>query len=64
VGGTYKLNDGFAKRWIGDPQPGGFTLLMYPDRKFMQLVRYPEIAQSILLGEIARRDQPALQSAA
>jgi len=54
VGGTYKLFDGFSKRWVGDPQPGGFTLLMYPNRKHMTLCRYPEDAADIILGKIAR----------
>lgn len=54
VGGTYKLMDGFSKRWNGDAQPGGFTVLLYPDKKFMQLCRYPEVAQDILMGKIAR----------
>ena len=54
VCGTYKCDDGFRKRWVGDPQPGGFTLLMYPDRKLMQLCRYPDLAADIILGKIAR----------
>lgn len=54
VCGTMKLLDGFRKRWVGDPQPGGFTLLMYPDRKLMQLCRYPDLAADIILGKIAR----------
>lgn len=57
VGGTYKLFDSFGKRWVGDAQPGGFTLLMYPDRKLMQLCRYPELAADIILGKIARLKQ-------
>lgn len=54
VGGTYKLLDGFSKRWIGDAQPAGYTILLYPDRKHMQLCRYPEDAQDIIMGKIAR----------
>jgi hypothetical protein len=64
VGGTYKLRDGYAKRWYGDPQPGGFTLLMYPDRKHMQLCRYPDDARDVILGRIALQAQAAQERAA
>lgn len=55
IGGTYKLYDKFRQLWGDDAHPGGITVLLYPDRKFVQPCRYPDIAQDILLGKIARR---------
>jgi hypothetical protein len=47
-GGTYKLYDGFRKRWDGNPHRGGFTILLYPDRKEMGLCRTPQAAARLM----------------
>ena len=46
--------DSWGAKYNGDAAPGGFTILFYPDRKYMQLCRYPEDAADIILGKIAR----------
>jgi hypothetical protein len=53
VGGTYKLYDTFRKRWVGDTARGGFTVVLWPDKKDMMLFRDPIKASEYLLGRIA-----------
>jgi len=51
VGGTYKRVDGWAGKWgmttLGMP---GYTLLLWPDRKRMDVIRDPQTARQIMRG--------------
>ncbi len=53
VGGTYKRKDSWAGKW-GMTTPGmpGYTLLLWPDQKRMDVIRDPQTARQVMRGLI------------
>ncbi|OQA80012.1 MAG: hypothetical protein BWY29_01087 [Microgenomates group bacterium ADurb.Bin238] len=53
VGGTYKTQDSYGKKWgMGSVGLPGYTLLLWPDSKHVEVSRTPEVAQDFLLSQI------------
>jgi hypothetical protein len=54
VGGTYKTHDPMGRRW-GLDQSGmpGITVILWPDQHMFEIVKTPEVAQALILGQIA-----------
>lgn len=50
IGGTYKVNDAFRKKWAGSPDRAGFTVVLWPHTKKMLLFREPSDAKQYILG--------------
>jgi len=57
TGGTYKLDDHFGKKWGHTPEPPGYTVLLYPYQKKMQLCRTPEFASDTIINAIRNREE-------
>lgn len=54
IGGTYKTSDTHAQKWgMGQPGKAGYTVMLWPDEKKMQLFRTPDDASAFLRGQIA-----------
>jgi len=53
IGGTYKVDDSFSAKWgMGVPGRAGYTIMMWPNEKKMQLFREPEDAAAFIKGAI------------
>lgn len=53
VGGTYKLHDGYGAKWgMGAPGTPGYTLLLWPDDKRVEVMRDPVITRQVIRGLI------------
>lgn len=54
IGGTFKLDDIYGKKWgMGHAGKPGYTIMLWPNQKRMELFRDPIIAQHYLLTSIA-----------
>jgi hypothetical protein len=57
TGGTYKLYDKFGKKWGHAPEPAGYTILLHPDQKKIELTRTPQDAQRDIINAIRSAEE-------
>lgn len=58
VGGTYKLQDKFGAKWgMGKAGEPGYTVMLWPQEKRMELFRDPRIAQHYMLLMAVEQDK-------
>ncbi len=56
IGGTYKVNDTHAQKWgMGKPGVAGYTIMLWPDEKKMQLFRTPKEASNHIYGYLREK---------
>jgi predicted phosphodiesterase len=58
VGGTYKVEDGWASRWgFGKAPIGGYTLMLYPNTRHMEVLRRPQTASDNIINAIRNAEE-------